>query len=150
MAKGTWSLIRVELLGGRGEDLDPPPGRDFLVASSHSLKQLGVAIDFNFARWDLGDLHAFRMPDGSEYMLGGDEDRSIPSTDDAQVGLLGLERGTRFEYIFDLGDEWVHRCEVLEAGVDPEEEFGDEPLAPVPIFGWGAIPDQYGRMTPDG
>ncbi|MCI0634711.1 MAG: plasmid pRiA4b ORF-3 family protein [Actinobacteria bacterium] len=149
MAKADWSVIRVELVGGPSEDLDPPPGRDFLVSSGHSLMQFGVAIDYAFARWDLGHLHAFRMSDGLEYMLGGDEDRSIPSTDSTRIGLLGLAQGATFEYVFDLGDEWVHRCEVLTVDVDPQEEFGDEPIAPVPLFGWGTIPDQYGRTTPD-
>lgn len=54
-----------------------------------------------------------------------------------------------FEYVFDLGDEWTHRCEVRAVGVNPMEEFGDEPTGPVPLFGWGSIPDQYGRLTPD-
>jgi hypothetical protein len=58
-------------------------------------------------------------------------------------------QGDSFLYVFDLGDEWVSRCEVIEAGVDPMEQFGDRPKVPVPLFGWGWIPDQYGRLEPE-
>jgi hypothetical protein len=149
MARPSWLVIRVELLGGSGERIQPPPGRDFLASSDHSLLELGVAIDTAFARWDLGHLHLFRLPAGARYVMGGDED-GTPGTESVFVGGLGLSEGTEFEYVFDLGDEWLHRCEVRSVGVDPEELFGDVPLGPVPIFGWGSVPDQYGRTTPDG
>jgi hypothetical protein len=146
----SWFIIRVELLSGSGEEIHPPPGRDFLVSSGHSLLEFAVAIDTGFARWDLGHLHMFRLPGGSEYVLGGGEDGDdTPSTESTRLGLLGLARGTEFEYVFDLGDEWLHRCEVRAVDVDPEAEFGDEPASPIPVFGWGAIPDQYWRSAPD-
>jgi hypothetical protein len=114
VAKESWFVIRVELAGRAGEEIDPPPGRDFLASSEFSLLQLGVAIDYAFARWDLGHLHLFRMPAGEEYMLGGDEDGDpSSSTESVSLGQLGLTQGTTFEYVFDLGDEWRHRCQVL-------------------------------------
>jgi hypothetical protein len=150
VAKQSWLVIRVELVSGSGEEIEPPPGRDLLVSSAHSLLELAVAIDTRFARWDLGHLHLFRFPDGAEYMLGGGEDGDDgPSTESIRLGRLGLTNGTEFEYVFDLGDEWLHRCEVQAVNVDPEVEFGEAPLGPVPLFGWGTIPDQYGRLTPD-
>lgn len=150
MVERSWFIIRVELVGRLGEKIDPPPGRDFLVSSGHSLLELAVAIDTGFARWDLGHLHMFRIPDGAEYVLGGGEDGDgAPSTESTRLGLLGLTPGTDFEYVFDLGDEWLHGCEVRAVNVDPEAEFGDEPAGPVPLFGWGTIPDQYGRPTPE-
>jgi hypothetical protein len=92
----------------------------------------------------------FRMTGGEEYVLGGDEDGDpSSSTDSIPLGLLGLTQGTLFEYVSDLRDEWRHRCEVRAVDVDPDVEFGDVPLAPVPLFGWGVIPDQYGRTVPD-
>jgi hypothetical protein len=39
---------------------------------------------------------------------------------------------------------------VLEVGVEPEEVYGVRPKGPVAVWGWGAIPDQYGRTTRDG
>ena len=149
MARRSWFVIRVELVSGSGDELDPPPGRDFLVSSSQSLMQLGVAIDYGFARWDLGHLHMFRLPDGREYVLGGGDDADTASTETTPLGTLGFTQGSRFEYVFDLGDEWLHRCEVRAVDVDPQEEFGEEPAGPVPLFGWGSIPDQYGRLTAD-
>jgi hypothetical protein len=150
MAVDGWLIVRVELIAGSGEAIDPPPGRDFLVSPTHSLLEFGVAIDSGFARWDLGHLHLFRLPGGETHMLGGDEeDPDVPGTESTLFRDLGLTKGTKFEYVFDLGDEWVHRCEVRAVGVDPEAAFGDVPPGPVPLFGWGTIPDQYGRTMPD-
>ena len=150
MAVDDWLIVRVELIAGSGEAIDPSPGRDLLVSPTHSLLEFAVAIDSGFARWDLGHLHLFRLPGGETYMLGGDEeDPDVPSTESTRFGDLGLTKGTKFEYVFDLGDEWVHRCEVQAVRVDPEDAFGDVPPGPVPLFGWGTIPDQYGRTMPD-
>ena len=33
--------------------------------------------------------------------------------------------------------------------IDPEEVCGLEPSMPTPCFGWGALPDQYGRLWAD-
>lgn len=68
-------------MSGPGGRLDKRPGRDFLVSSSHSLFRFGVAIDYGFARWDLGHLHLFRMADDDRYMLGGGDDDRTPSTE---------------------------------------------------------------------
>jgi len=150
VAKPSWLIVRVELVGGAGYDLDPPPGRDLLTSSAFSLLELAVAIDTAFARWDRGHLHLFRLPDATEYVLGGEEEGDeATDTQFVSVGELGLSQGAMVEYVFDLGDEWSHRCQVLNVDVDPDVEFGDVPLGPVPLFGWGTIPDQYGRATPD-
>lgn len=58
-----------------------------------------------------------------------------------------MKPGERFGYRFDFGDEWIHECMVDPAKVDPVDAYGDVPVDPVPIFGWGTIPDQYGRLT---
>jgi hypothetical protein len=47
--------------------------------------------------------------------------------------------------VFDLGDNWQHRCTVEREKGDPLEKYGEVPKAPVAIWGWGSIPDQYGR-----
>lgn len=59
--------------------------------------------------------------------------------------------GDEFGFTFDLGDGWRHRCQVLADKVDPREEYGPGslPRQPVPIWGWGSIPDQYGRDSAD-
>jgi hypothetical protein len=58
-----------------------------------------------------------------------------------------LSAETSFEYVFGLGDDWRHRCAVRSTEIDPEEEYGVVPDAPVPIWGW--IPEKYGRAGED-
>ena len=58
--------------------------------------------------------------------------------------------GDEFEYVFDLGDNWRHRCVVMADKADPLVEYGLIPDGPVAIWGWGSIPDQYGRQAFDG
>src|SRR5690625_3078234 len=60
----TWHSVTVELLGGRGEQLWPPPGRVFAVGPSHTFLDLANAINTAFARWDRGHLSMFDLPDG--------------------------------------------------------------------------------------
>jgi len=48
--------VRVELLGGRGEELWPYPGRVFAVGPSHTFMDLASAINGAFARWDRSHL----------------------------------------------------------------------------------------------
>ena len=106
--------------------------------------------DAAFARWDLSHAHMFELADGR--MLGPEpEDWAPEMLDEAAHPIASvLAQGDRFAYVFDLGDDWRHDCEVVEAGFDPVEVFGEVPPSPVPIWGWGSIPDQYGRDADDG
>ena len=61
----------------------------------------------------------------------------------SQVG-RELAVGSHFGYVFDLGDDWTHACTV-ENQVDPLEVLGARPDRPMVYWGWGTIPDQYGR-----
>lgn len=150
----TWLSIRVELLGGRGEDLWPWPGRVLLVGPSHTFAQFAEAIDVAFARWDRAHLCQFTLADGTVIT---DEETGLDSLD-SPVGPLGahplvLERtrldrvkpGDELRYLFDFGDDWTYACTVDDEKVDPREVFGATPKAPVVVRGWGTIPDQYGR-----
>lgn len=134
-----WYIIRVELLWGRGEDFDPPPGRDLLVSPQHTFRQLAEAINMCFARWDLGHLYVFRMRDGTEI---GIPDEELQYRDTARSKIATRHQGEVFEYEFDFGDGWSHRCTVLEADVRPEDHCGVRPKGPVALWGWGSIPDQ--------
>jgi hypothetical protein len=83
-------------------------------------------------------------------MLGGsDFEPEVMDSVAAKLGAFDLRPGFAFEYVFDLGDDWRHACEVQGTDVDPEEEYGVSPDQPVPIWGWGSIPDQYGRVKED-
>jgi hypothetical protein len=143
-----WLSIRVELEGGRGLILDPPPGRVMVAGPRHTFEQMAVAIDRAFARWDLSHLHEFRLPDGRRVGFPDGEDPAVIDHSQLSVG-AALNEEDVFEYVFDFGDDWRHRCAVVSAKTDPREEAGVVPRAPLPIWGWGWIPDQYGRERED-
>lgn len=65
-----WYIIRVEHLSGCAERFEPPPGRDILISPQHTFRQLAEVINASFARWDLGHLYQFHMPDGSRIGYG--------------------------------------------------------------------------------
>ncbi|HEX9416240.1 MAG TPA: hypothetical protein VF895_05990 [Gaiellaceae bacterium] len=121
-----------------------------IASPSHTLAELSEAIDLAFGRWDLSHLHQFELGDGRRAMLEGDKlDPDVLDTTITPLVTLGLGPGSAFEYVFDLGDRWRHHCEVRATDLDPAEEYGDSPDRPVPIWGWGWIPDQYGRINED-
>jgi hypothetical protein len=149
-----WLQIQVELEGGAGIECDPPPGRVIVVGPGHTFLQLAETIDDAFARWDLAHLHAFELADGC---LVGLPDRQLPFGDTPRwfdhraVEVLGsVSPGDRFAYTFDLSESWRHDCRVLEETIDPLELFGEQPRRPAIAFGWGWIPDQYGRTEGEG
>src|SRR3954468_23428735 len=57
----TWLSVTVELLGGRGEELWPWPGRIFAVGPSHTFMDLADAINDGFGRWDRSHLSMFTL-----------------------------------------------------------------------------------------
>lgn len=146
----TWLQVRVDLLGGLGAQLRPSPGRVFIVGPSHTFLGLAEAVNAAFARWDLSHLHEFELADGRRIgfvdpePFEGDEvieDQAVVKVADV-VG-----PGDEFRFVFDFGDRWEHRCRVQAEKADPRQEWGSAPLPkqPVAIWGWGLIPDQYGR-----
>jgi hypothetical protein len=150
----TWLSIRVELVSGHGTELWPRPGRIFAAARSHTFEQLADAIDAAFARWDLAHMHMFTLADGNEITALDQWDGEAPerSVDSAKTKLSRLAPGDQFAYVFDFGDDWAHLCTVAGTRIDPLDELGIVPAAPLPYFGWGDLPDQYGRRwdTDDG
>jgi len=144
-------VLRVVLLAQGGEELAGPPGRDLLVSDTHTFGDLAAAIDRAFARWDLSHLHEFRLIDGRKIGMidpAGFEDDAA-GLDERKITLqrAGLRPGDTFEYVFDFGNSWEHRCTVLRRDVDPTKESGALPSEIASVFGWGTIPDQYGRTT---
>jgi hypothetical protein len=146
----TWLQVRVDLVRGFGEGFSPTPGRIFIVGPSHTFAGLAEAINQAFARWDLAHLHEFELADGRRLGFVDpdpfDDDRAVEDHEQVKVaGAVGP--GEEFTFTFDFGDRWEHRCRVLADKADPRREWGDGPLPrqPVAIWGWGVIPDQYGR-----
>ena len=146
----TWLQIRVDLRSGGGRE-GFEAGRIFIVGRAHTFQEFAESINLAFARWDLTHLHEFRLVDGRRIGYPDDEFDDLRWEDHAALKVAQEVRsGDRFEYEFDFGDSWEHLCTVLPSKVDPREEYcGDGPLPrrPVPIWGWGTIPDQYGRTS---
>ena len=139
----------MELIGGRGEYFWPRPGRVFAAAQSHTFAQLADAINAGFARWDRAHLYNF-VREGGEVIGQPEFDDFDEEMMDAATTKLGvLKTGEKFAFEFDLGDGWTHLCTVGDERIDPLNELGITPREPVPYFGWGAIPDQYGRQSAD-
>jgi hypothetical protein len=149
----TWLQLRVDLLGALGEELTPAPGRIFIVGPAHSFAALAAAINAAFARWDVSHLHEFELAGGRRIGFADPEpfDDAVVEDHDAVKVAEAIGPGDEFRFVFDLGDQWQHRCRVLADKVDPREESGPGPLPkqPVAIWGWGSIPDQYGRESPE-
>ena len=147
----TWLSIQVELVHGRGEDLWPRPGRVFAAARSHSFLQLAQAIDTAFARWDLSHLHMFTLADGTPISMLDHWDGVEPegTVDSRTTKLSRVKPGDQFAYVFDFGDDWAHLCTIGAERIDPLDQLGILPDRPLPFWGWGAMPDQYGRRWAD-
>jgi hypothetical protein len=145
----TWWSITVELIEGPGGRFWPRPGRDFAAAPSHTFADLADAIDTAFARWDRAHLNEFRLADGTRIGIpdpDGDDDDLL---DESKTTLSRLGPGERFLYVFDFGDGWHHFCTVGDTTIDPPDEHGIKPARPLPYWGWGSLPDQYGRRWAD-
>ena len=139
--------IRVELVEARGEPVWPRPGRLFAASTAHTFGQLATAIDIAFARWDQSHLHEFELPGGVR--IGPPDPDNDETLDERRQTLSKLRTDKQFVYSFDLGDDLAHLCTLLDENLDPREVLGSIPPAPTPYFGWGPIPDQYGRMWAD-
>jgi hypothetical protein len=144
-----WLTVRVVLVGRADEPLDAQAGRVLLVRADHTFAELAEAVDVAFGRWDLTPSHVFSV--GRRRLWS---DATIASgapaelSGDVQLG-EALGDGSTFSYLFDLGERWEHACDVEGLDEDPVEAYGAEPELPVPVFGWGSLPDQYGRDRED-
>jgi Plasmid pRiA4b ORF-3-like protein len=148
----TWLQIKVELLGGLDIECDPPPGRVFAVSPSTTFERLAGAINAAFGRWDFSHLHFFELADGRQIGFPDDEDSGVGLgwLDHGAVKLgTALKPGDEFSFVFDMGDDWRHRCRVLADKLDAREAFREVPREPVILWGWGWLPDQYGREVED-
>lgn len=152
MSQGTpvadWMTVRVVLRGRETARLPLPPGRVLLAAADHTFAELAEAVDVAFGRWDLTPPHEFVVEGRrllSDLQVAGPDDREVEESGGVTLGGVGLRPAAPFRYVFDLGERWVHECDVETAGVDPFDAYGEEPDLPVPVFGWGTVPDQYDR-----
>jgi hypothetical protein len=144
--------VHVQLSGGGTAEMTHPPGRIMLVGPTHTFRDLADAINAAFARWDLSHGHEFELPDGRIIGTAHDDfdDPDLVVLDDTTMVVAEhLCVGDTFTYTFDLGDCWAHDCTLTNDDADPSDAYGPLPTRPVPIWGWGHIPDQYGRLSYD-
>jgi hypothetical protein len=100
--------------------------------------------------WLQSHLHEFELPDGRRVGFADVDPDEHGALDHAALKVgREVSPGDRFSYVFDLEDNWRHTCRVLDEKVDPRSEYGELPERPVALWGWGWIPDQYGRETFD-
>ena len=120
--------------------------RHIELSDRATLEQLSDAIvsAFNF---DNDHAHAFFMDDkywghGEPYWSAA---ASLPgkTTRSMKLWKLGLEKGSRFKYIFDFGDEWRFQCRLLRI------EETDTPAIAHVIRSVGDAPEQYPRYEED-
>jgi hypothetical protein len=148
MVARTHLAITVELVhGAHTRDLCPPPGRVLIAARTTTFARFAEAINDAFARWDRNHLHEFTLADGTvitpHRWWDGEEPQG--SLDGTTARLSRLRPGEQFAYTFDLGDSWQHLCTLASQRADPVEALGIIPDGPLPCWGWGEMPDQYGR-----
>jgi hypothetical protein len=136
---------------GRGHRLRPAAWAHDDRRAGHTFEQLATAINTAFARWDLSHLHQFELPDGRLVGFPNEDFEEPQSLDHTELKVMdALEPGDEFAYIFDFGDHWRHRCAISDDKVDAAHVYGTLPERPVPTWGWGWIPDQYGRVSEEG
>ena len=146
----TWLSVQVELVSGRDDVFWPRPGRILAAARRHTFWDLAQAINLAFGRWDLSHLSQFMLGDGTRISHADpwyDQTEGTTEIRDEKLSRLNLEE--QFAYTFDFGDGWTHLCTVGPEKIDPESEFRLVPELPTPYFGWGTLPDQYGRRWSD-
>ncbi len=145
----TWLSIQVELVSGGGGRFWPRPGRVFAARRTHTFWDLAGAINDGFGRWDLSHLSEFMLSDGTRISHADPWFDPPEATVEIRTERLSrLVLGEQLAYTFDFGDEWTHLCTVGPERIDPDSELGIIPDRPTPYFGWGSLPDQYGRRWP--
>ena len=128
----------------------PVPDASFSPPDPTPFAALADAINAGFARWDLAHLSEFILSDGTRIAdPDPDFDEHEGTLDIRTTKLSTLKLSDQFAYTFDFGDDWQHLCTVDPERVDPEQQCGITRAAPVAYWGWGAVPDQYGRRFAD-
>jgi hypothetical protein len=139
--------LRVELTRAPYEDGEGV-WRVIEIRGNQTMDQLHGAIFKAFTRWE-DHLYSFFMSSDrrdkskeyvSPFFFEEDEEREGLPQDAASVRLdsLGLTTGSTFDYMFDYGDDWEHKLEVLGlSDEDPSHRY------PRVAGRHGASPPQY-------
>ena len=96
--------------------------RHVQISKSATLYRLHKAI---IAAFDFDDDHGHAFFMDNKYWSKGaaffssEMEESEGLTKKAQLGKLGLSKGSQFKYLFDFGDEWRFQCKVLREEAEP-------------------------------
>jgi hypothetical protein len=152
-AGGDDLVIRVAVVSGRGCSWPARyrPRRDILIHGGATFAALSAVIETAFEREGDDHLHAFTMPDDSITIASSDAAGWGPgqyvNEDEAPVNIL--DQHEQFTYRYDFGDEWIHTCTVIAAGVSASKLGHNDLTTGVVIDSVGAAPEQYPNYDDD-
>ena len=92
-------------------EIDPPIWREVAVRSSTTLHELHRIIQMAFS-WQDYHLYDFRV--GGRRFEAPDPETESEDASRVQLRSLSLEPGNSFDYVYDFGDDWRHRIQVID------------------------------------
>jgi len=145
--------LKVELIRMGFQEIDTEVSRTFEIEGKQTLYDLHINIQHAFD-WDNDHMFSFYLSDklfdqDNEFSANplGEQlissfGKSGKSASDAQLRDLGLSIGLSFWYLFDYGDELVHRVTVEEV----REMTSKDIDLPRLLHQTGNTPSQYGNV----
>ena len=119
--------------------------RHIRISSAATLHALHKAIIAAFA-FDDDHEHAFFMDNRTwshdSYYFSSKIRPGDQTTRKCKLEKSGLEKGDKFKYLFDFGDEWVFQCKVLQV-------LDEATPKPVVVRSVGEAPEQYPQFDVD-
>lgn len=145
--------LKVELIRMGFQEIDTEVSRTFEIEGKQTLYDLHINIQHAFD-WDNDHMFSFYLSDKlfdrdnefsanplGEHLISSFGEPTKSATD-AQLRDLGLSIGLSFWYLFDYGDELVHRVTVEEV----REMTSKDIDLPKMIHQAGNAPPQYGNV----
>jgi len=99
------------------DEIDPPIWRELIFPRTASLHELHRTIQVLFGWYDY-HLYEFVL-DGTRFEMPHDESEGEDSTK-AKLSKVIVDPSQVLEYIYDFGDSWLHRVEVLDMSVEAD------------------------------
>lgn len=108
-------------------DIEPPIWRHVRVPNTYTLEQLHRVIQLLFG-WL--DYHLYSFEVGERLIEPPYEEAEGEDSTTVRLADLGLEKGARFTYTYDFGDNWVHEIVVEDVHIFTPMDEEDERLLP--------------------
>lgn len=101
-------------------EIDPSIWREVIFSPGTTLHELHRAIQLLFGWYDY---HLYQFKIGGRRFEAPNEEATGEDSTKARLSKLIERPGQVFEYIYDFGDHWVHRIEVLETRVNADPDW---------------------------